>query len=369
MEDPAHDLPPEPTYYKPDWPRAKERWAACWDCAPTDRPLIDVKASLAMDLAPWPAPDDPEDLWLDEEYVCQSWMRQLESTYLGGEAVPVCPYLQAAWALGCGLDVAFTQNTIWLPVTATSMSKSVNYHPGPQDPWRHKLEKVVHHLLDMAPGRFLVGYVVQLPVNDLLPLLRGVELFLTDLAEDCERCRQRLIETLPLWLAEFEYFRGVVDAKQRGCAWGWPGLWHPDFVMATQSDMSCMISGDMFDRYVMPELDVLGERYARLWYHLDGPEAVRHVPRLLRRSYMRAIQYVPGDGQPPNGPAHLDLYRQVQAARRCLDLHTPPENVEFVIRHLRPEGLIVRTWASTREQADELVHLAAKWCGTHANAI
>jgi len=61
----------------------------------------------------------------------------------------------------------------------------------------------------------------------------------------------------------------------------------------------------------------------------------------------------------------MDLYREVQEAARCLDLSVPVENVEFLVRNLRPEGLVLRTQAADREQADELLHQAVGWCGTH----
>jgi len=102
-------------------------------------------------------------------------------------------------------------------------------------------------------------------------------------------------------------------------------------------------------------LDLLAERCSIIWYHLDGPGALRHLPKLLERPYIRAIQWVPGAGNPENGPAYLDLYRQVQAAGRCLDLSASPPMVEFLVRYLRPEGLVLRTRAATPEQAHELI--------------
>jgi hypothetical protein len=198
-------------------------------------------------------------------------------------------------------------------------------------------------------------------------LLRGPSEFLIELAEKPARCVERMLEAFELYLENFEYLRSVVDARQSGCVYGWPGIWHPTFVKPTQSDMSCMISGAMFDLYVMPELDGLGERYGCIWYHLDGPGAIRHLPRLLSRPYIQAIQYVPGDGAEPNGPAWLDLYREVQTAGRCLDLSVPPEHVEFLIRRLRPEGVMLRTRADSPEKADELLDAAVGWCGTHVS--
>jgi len=351
--------------YKPDWPRAQGRWLAFWERAATDRPLMDVRAPSGVEREPLPQPASLEELYFDPEYVTRSWLRELECTYLAAEAVPTGGFLMGSYALGCGPDVRFAPDTVWHPVRMASMGEPVAWNPGPDDPWTVKLEAVVRRLLDEAAGRFLVGYVIQVPANDLLMLLRGPEAFLAELVRDTDRCCRRLREAFGVWLGLFEHFRALIDQRQAGCVWSWPGLWHRDMVMVTQSDMSCMISSELFERYVLCELDLLGERFERVWYHLDGPLARRHVPALLSRRYVRAIQYVPGAGQPPNGPAWIELYREVQGAGRCLDLSVPPENVQYVMRHLRPEGLVVRTWAASREEADELVELSTKWSGTH----
>ena len=86
------------------------------------------------------------------------------------------------------------------------------------------------------------------------------------------------------------------------------------------------------------------------------------TPRtLLGRSYIQAIQYVSAAGQPPNGPEFMGLYRQVQASRRCLDLEVPWGNVPVLIRRLRPQGMILRTWAPSIEAAEELLASATAW--------
>jgi hypothetical protein len=355
---------PGPT--KPDWPQAKKRWCAYWDMQNTDRPCMDVKAPLPTDIPPVPPSPTLEALYFDPDYVSQCWLRMVASTYFGGEAVPTGGFLMAGYALGCGQRVGFAPNTIWHPVTMKSIDDPLGWHPGPDDPWQQKLDILINRLLDLAPGRFLVGYACQVMANDLLPLLRGTNDFLIDLADDCDKCLQRLDEMLTLWFQLFEHYRTLVNSRQKDCVWGWPGLWHPTFIKATQSDMSCMISGEMFERYVMHEIRQAASRYGPLWYHLDGPGAVRHLDRLLSSGCVRVIQYVPGAGQPDNGPAWIDLYRRVQAARCGLDLWAPACHIEYLARHLRPEGVILRTYVESREMADELIENAARWAGSHA---
>jgi len=355
-----------PLEAKPDWPRACRRWVAFWDMAQTDRPCMDVKAPRPTDLPPIPPPDFLQDLYFDPYYISQCWLRMVATTYFGGEAVPTGGFFMGGYALGCGSGAGFAPYTVWHPVTMPSIDAPLGWHPGVDDPWQQKLDRVLGRLLDLSPGRFLVGYACQVMANDLLMLLRGTNDFLTDMAQDLDTCVRRLEEILELWIETFEHFRQLVDARQSGCVWGWPGLWHPDMAMISQSDMSCMISPAMFERYVMREMDLVAERYGPLWYHLDGPGAVHHLDCLIRSPSIRFIQWVPGAGVPPNGPAWIELYRAVQAAGRGLDLSVPRENMEYLIRHLRPEGVVLRTHVESPEAADELVDLAVKWCGTHA---
>jgi len=358
-----------PLQYKPDWPEAQKRWAAYWERQNTDRPLIAVNAPRARQpatLPQVPKPKDLEALYFDPDYISQSWLRMFETTYFGGEAVPTGGYLMAGYALGCGTNVIFHPNTVWHKVTMKSIDEPLGWHPGPDDPWRHKLDIVINRLLDLAPGKFLVGYASQTMCNDLLMLIRGTEDFLVDMAADIDKCVRRLEEMFELWAETFDHYRAMIDARQegRGATFGWPGLWHPKLIMGSQSDMSCMISGEMFEKYVVRELELVAERYADIWYHLDGPGAIKHLPRLLAKPYIRVIQWVPGAGQPDNGPAWIELYRQVQKAGRGLDLSAGYGNVEYLIRRLRPEGLLIRTWVDSEEKADELLHNAVQWCGT-----
>jgi hypothetical protein len=40
-------------------------------------------------------------------------------------------------------------------------------------------------------------------------------------------------------------------------------------------------------------------------------------------------------------------------------------HVEYLVRHLRPEGLLVRTFVKTPEQGEELLRNCVSWAGSH----
>lgn len=354
-----------PLLCKPDWPKAQARWTAFWNREATDRPLLDFRAPSGKPLPPLPPPDRWETKYLDPDYVERQWLRTVESSYFGADGVPTVGFLMGGYALGCDERVNFVENTVWHPHMIDRMVPPVNWHPGPNDPWRAKLDRVIDRLVAASRGKFLVGYTSQVPLNDLLMLLRGTDDFLMELVENTDDCVRCLEQVLPLWVENKEHIRSRIDPHQYGFVQGYPGSWSKSFVFMTQSDMSCMISPALFERWVLRELDLLSERYPVMWYHLDGPGAVKHLDALLARPYIRCIQYVPGAGQEPNGPAWAELYRRVQAAGRCLEVHAPRENVEWLARHLRPEGLLIRAGARTPQEADELVDLTRRWTGSH----
>jgi hypothetical protein len=103
-----------------------------------------------------------------------------------------------------------------------------------------------------------------------------------------------------------------------------------------------------------------------MWYHLDGQGSERHLPALLSRDYLRVIQWVPAPNQGPNGPAHFDLYRQVQAAGRIVHITLPKGNVESVIRELDPTLLCLEVNCRSVREADELLAAAKRWTRARA---
>lgn len=58
----------------------------------------------------------------------------------------------------------------------------------------------------------------------------------------------------------------------------WMGLWHPEKWYVTSCDFICMISQEMFARYILPELrEEIDYLQGKTIFHLDGPGALKHL--------------------------------------------------------------------------------------------
>jgi hypothetical protein len=348
--------------HHPHWPDAQRRLTALWHGERLDRPCIAVMAPRPSP-PPLPEPPNDEARWLDPAYRVAVVRREVESTWWGGEAVP-SSLLMANWVICLGGTPLFDAATIWFQTRAVDFDAPSPFRHDPDSPWMHKFRALLLALCDAA-GRddFLIGKAGGLPANDLLSMHMGTQAFLFALVDH------------PAWMAE-AILTGALDqlrarqelqalVRARHDYWygnaGWMPFWAPEPFNISQSDVSCMLSPAMFERFVVPELDVVGGEHGALWYHLDGGDARHHLPRLLSLPYLRVVQYTPAPCEPPNGPAHLELYRQIQAAGRIVHIELPRENVEPLVRELDPALLMLHTWCPGRDAGERLLAESVNW--------
>lgn len=354
--------------YKLDWPEARERWTALWEGRRLDRPLICATAPRETRCIP-PKPRSGRQKYLDPDFNRRWFHAQLESTHFGGEAIPSF-LLNGGWVASCyGARPHFNLHTIWFESLPFDWDAPPAFDLDWKDVWFRRYETLHRAIVGLAgKDDFMVGQVCLLPASDVLALLLGGEQFLLALVERPDWVRRTLRKLTENWCAIVGHFHLLTAATNDfwyGNA-GWARVWGPEPFVSTQSDISCMLSPEMFAEFILPELDLVGQRFGRVWYHLDGPPAHRHLPALCSREYLRVIQWVPGAGQPPNGPAYLDLYRTIQRAGKILHIYVPMENIESIVRSLDPSRLIIETTVRSVREANELLAAARHWAGRQA---
>jgi hypothetical protein len=350
--------------YKADWSDAQKRLTALWHGEMIDRPCISVKAHQPVDNAsPVPTPKNEEARWLDPDYLIPHFQNHLENTWWGGEAVPSV-LLMSGWVNCLGGTPRFSPETIWFDPQDVDFSKPSPFRHDPYNPWTRK-HRAAHIALCRLAGRddFLVGQASGLPANDLLSMHMGAESFLIALMDHPDwmlnaitnGCRDQI--KLKQELADLTR---TYNDYWYGCP-GWMPFWAPEPFVCTQSDVSCMMSPELYGRFILPELDLLAQATGNIWYHLDGGDARQHLPRLLSLPYLRVIQYTPTPNEPPNGPGHLDMYRAIQAAGKIFHVDLPSQNIEPLVRELDPSRMMLSTYCSSREEGEKLLEQSIQW--------
>jgi len=354
-----------PMLYKNDWPDAQRRLTALWHGEMLDRPCMCVVAPLpGAHLPPPPAPPaNDEARWLDPAYVVPAAVRTIAGTWWGGEAVPSM-LLMAGWVNCLGGTPRFAPEPIWVEHREVNFDRPSPFRHSPADMWAVKFRAVLEALCAAAGCEdFLVGEPCILPASDLLAQELGVEAFMLALVDRPEWMARAILDGARDQLAAQHAYQALI--RQRHAFWygnaGWMPFWAPQPYNTSQSDVSCMLSPAMYRRFILPELEIIGQDHGALWYHLDGGDARQHLPTLLSLPYLRVLQYTPAPCEPPNGPFHLDMYRMIQAAGKIIHIELPAENVEPLVRELNPALLILQVYCARPEHGERLLAASRKW--------
>lgn len=357
--------------YKADWPAARQRLTALWQGERLDRPCIAVRASQPVaNPTPVPPAADDEAQWLDPAHLTALAQYQIENTWWGGEAIP-SHLLMGGWVMSLGGTPRFSPHTIWFETRDVDFTQPSPFRYDPSSPWTQKHEAALLALCKLADrDDFLVGSPCLLPANDLLSMHMSTQAFLVALMDHPEWMAEAILSGARDQLRTGQEINRQV--RERHEFWygnaGWMPFWAPAPYIATQSDVSCMLSPAMFDRFVLPELEVYGQAHNAMWYHLDGGDAKQHLPRLLSLPFLRVIQYVPAPFEPANGPGHLEMYRAIQAAGKIVHIEVPRQNVEPLVRELDPALLMLQTWCDSRAAGEKLLADSVEWA-RHAPAV
>jgi len=355
--------------YKPDWEQTMENYKAWWAREDFGRCAIAVTGRKAgtEGIEPPTAPNDPDKLYLDFDYLHEKNEYQLSTTYFGGEAIPQWSNGQKG-GLGIagilGVPLERRRETTWTrPILTKEFLSEHDYRDIKVDfeGERWKLTESMHRFAvedskgKAIPFTYAIGHT-----GDTLAGLRSTNKLLYDVVDEPETVREfelYLIENV--WKPVFDRIFDIVkDASFGGCT-NWMGIWGPGKCFAPSNDFTYMISTEMYRDIFLDglkkHLDMLDYKI----YHVDGIGAFKHVDMLCELDNLQGLQILPGDGKP--SPLHyMDVLKKVQAAGKNLHIGIRPEEVKTALENLSSKGLYINTWARTEEEAKELIKLCER---------
>lgn len=341
--------------YKPDWEETKQRYIAWWAGEVTDRVAMSVTAPNGRPRREIPPPDDTFRLYGHPEYLVEACEATFSTTYYAAEAFP-CRTLLIGYAF---LDrpVTYAPNTIWSEPVIEDYGRDMPLFDMAGPSWQ-TIAGVVRTLMEAGRGKWMVEFPTVIDPTDMLSGLRGNQKLCTDMIDRPDDVHRALDYLTGIWMRAYGELGAMLRVDELGST-GWLPLWSPGMSTTIQCDYSCLISSEMFERFVVPELQTRARWLHDCLYHLDGPDAVHHLDRLLQIPEIKGIQWVPGSG----APLCLDwlpLLRRIQAAGKLLHISIPAADVEKALTELKPEGLFLVTSCASVAEADALVAMAER---------
>ncbi len=242
-----------------------------------------------------------------------------------------------------GSPVRFTPDTIWYD-HAFSDFESTRLSLDEPNAWLDWSLDATRRFRAAEQGRFKTGIPDIGEHMDVLTCLFDTTRTMMALYDCPEEVHRLLLEIQAAWRRVYQlHYEALVEEDGFVC-YGPFGLLGKGKIAKLQCDVSAMMSPQMFDEFVMPHLVDQCAFLDKALYHLDGVDALKHLPMLLSIDKLTALQWTPGAGQKDGGDECWDhLYRSALDAGKCIYALVAPKNAQRFIKKFGGQGVFIVT--------------------------
>ena len=309
-------------------------------------------------------PDSDQDRYLNIDWYLKNLEYRFSKTAYPGEALP-SDSVMAGYTISYGANVKFSPQTIWIePVDNLNIEDENVFELKWERVEMQRFLEFYTKFAQAGSGRFLIGQPAILPGNDFLSMIMGSEKFLMALVDNPVAMKTVIRKLANNWVSINKKLTEIYTKYQNGYGICWLALWCPYSFISTQSDISCMLSKEMFEEFIVPEIELVGREFGCVVYHLDGPGALHHLDRLCKMPEIKMIQWVPGIASTHSVERWLPLYKKIQDAGKMVMAYVPSEQVKLFVRNLDAKLSYIMTGCNTKKDGEYLLLKIEKWSHT-----
>jgi hypothetical protein len=345
---------------KPDFERACTHWHAVWNHDIIDRPctLVTARKTDVTGRFWGMAPVDG-----DLEQIVAEFDGVLAGHAFLGEAMP-------AFRPGFGPDqmAAF----VGAPLTVSQDSDDTSWSEKIVDDWDAFLPLEIDdnnyywqrmtqfHAIaaEHFKGRCLLAEIDMHSNIDLLEGLRGAQRLLFDMIDTPDTIERAMLQARALFTRVSDRFDEFGDKQSLGTTCALP-MYDRGRYNRIQADFIALLNPALFRRFVLPALVEEARSLNRSCFHLDGPDALKHLDDILAIEEIDAVQWVSGAGSSPQ-LEWPEVLHKIQAADKIILLHLSVEEVRRIHGTYRPELLVYDVQADSVDEGQKLLQWLTK---------
>jgi 5-methyltetrahydrofolate--homocysteine methyltransferase len=288
--------------FKTDFEQARQRWDRFWKGEVTDRPMtrIVIRKPGKNPVYPHPynLPRHPLEPMIDQVL---EWAESFEWL---GDAIPgySMSFAPDHFSLLLGADMVYSGNTDsgdaetgWIVPFLKDYDQEIRFRP--DCAWWEKTVEYIRAFRKRCDGKLVIYGTHFQGGLDALAAIRDAQELLMDLVlrpDDVKRALRQIdcaIDDARRALAE------EIGTAEFGCLTRHGTYSGTGLTDVPQCDFSAMISPEMFREFGLPSLKHECDMLAGVVYHLDGPDAIRHLTAVAEIEKVKMIQWVPGAGE------------------------------------------------------------------------
>ena len=318
---------------------------------------------IAADIKrPGPVYDDIDQLADFHEYYNKHYA-YLESGSYHGDTVPdMSSYLgPGSLCTFVGATPIYTDSTIWFKEGCSSAGEVIDncrqFLKNGDSRWYEWSLGATEFFNEHSRGRFVTSMPDLQQNLDILAAVMGPERMFMEIIDEPDVVHEALEMLYMVWEKAFNaHWERVVDSD------GYSAYTHYNIIgrgrtSVLQSDISCMMSCDMFNEFEMPYLRRQCRILDNVIFHLDGPGAVRHLDSILSIDEINAVQWVPGAGNPGNADeCWNNLYDKITQKGKGLYVFLHPSEIQGFLCKYGDGRILIRSLAESADEQKQLVN-------------
>jgi 5-methyltetrahydrofolate--homocysteine methyltransferase len=305
--------------------------------------------------------------WRDPAAFARSERAALEGKTFPLDIVPFvfADYGTVSLAPLFGSPVNFGRDTVWYSPSDLSPDNDRRLLFDESHPFWRNLIAVVDESRALAGDSYFVGSPALAPGLDVLAELCGATDLMMHLALEPDWVHSKLREIQDASYMALDALYPHIRADDGSMFHAFFMFWSRKRAGFAQCDTAGMISPAMFEEFCVPYLREYCDRFDRVLYHVDGPQALRTVDMLLEIDGISAIEYTPGPQVPPGSdPSYHALYRKIKAAGKSVQavwIKPVAEDIERLLDAVGPEGMYLEIEYDSMNDVENVARVIEKY--------
>lgn len=367
---------------KSNWGETQEKWRNYWTRSNVGRPLMRVVAQKEnmTELPQEFVPNDATDMYTNAKKIVGSYRHFCNNHNFLGESFPnlSVDFGPGSVAAYLGSDIIFNYDTVWFTEVIEDLEDAEPLVFDPENAWFKKHIALVQECKDMAGDDFFVCIPDLMENIDVLASLRGAQDMIFEMVDSPEVVTQRIQEISDVYFEYYDRFYDIVKNEDNSSVYTVFQIWGDGKCAKLQCDFSALMAPQHYHDFIVEPLREQAKKLDTVIYHLDGPDAIKHLDAIMEVEEIDALQWTSGD-HGPDGTFEewYVIYDKAYKAGKALwvkvysgELSDWIERVEKIVMRYGSDRLFLTFPEMPRKDADYLLDYAEKhWSNIRASIL
>jgi len=311
--------------YIDNWETVKDRFEKWWKRESWERPLMHIVASgkTSKNITVVENDREPKDKYLNTLNIIRKYRNFCETHYFLADAFPAANINlgPGSLALYLGGEPEFAWDTVWYREMCSGPEEFRDLHYDEENHWWKFHQNMMKEAVKLSAGDFYVNIPDIIENLDILSALRGPQNLCFDILDNPQAVLEGSKKISALYFKYYDRCYDLLKDRDSSSSYTAFCVMGRGRAAKIQSDFCALISPQVFRELIQPSLAMQCRTLDYSVYHLDGSDAIKHIPALMEIRELNALQWTCGAGKPDGGsPDWYPIYDQVRTAGKGLHI-------------------------------------------------